>query len=66
MSVDHNIPRAEAPEPDKAIANLELMPLRMNERKNDQMGDRQRALARRLNQAWLLSAEGLKAVEGKR
>lgn len=65
LSVDHIIPRAVVPELDKVMANLELMPLRMNERKNDAVGERQRALARRLNQAGLLSNAGLKAVEGR-
>jgi hypothetical protein len=42
LSVDHIVPRAVVPELDKVIANLELMPLRMNESKNDKIGDRQR------------------------
>ena len=32
--MDHIIPRAVVPELDHVIANLELMPLRLNERKN--------------------------------
>ena len=35
------------------IANLELMPLRMNIGKRDAMGERQRALAERLRRAGL-------------
>ena len=31
LSVDHIIPRAVVPELDNVIANLELMPLKMNE-----------------------------------
>ena len=38
LSVDHIIPRAVVPELDNVIANLELMPLRMNERKNSCIG----------------------------
>ena len=44
------------------IANLELMPVRMNERKNAKIGQRQRSLARKLNGAGLLSDAGFKAV----
>lgn len=63
LSVDHIIPRSIAPELDKVIANLELMPLRLNIGKRDKVGDRQRALARQLHAAALLSAAGLRAVE---
>src|SRR5437667_3855775 len=61
-SVDHIIPLKVAPELDHVIANLELMPLRLNERKNSKIGQRQRSLARKLNEAGLLSDAGLKAV----
>jgi hypothetical protein len=63
LSVDHIIPRAVAPELDNVIANLELMPLKLNEGKNDKIGARQLDLARKLRKAGLLSPEGLKAVE---
>jgi hypothetical protein len=63
LSVDHIIPRAVVPELDNVIANLELMPLRMNESKNDRVGARQTDLARKFNKAGLLSDDGLKAVE---
>jgi hypothetical protein len=63
LSVDHIIPRAVVPELDNVIANLELMPLRMNESKNDRVGARQVDLARKFNKAGLLSDKGLKAVE---
>jgi hypothetical protein len=59
LSVDHIIPRAVVPELDNEIANLELMPLRMNAK----IGARQVDLARKLHKAGLLSPEGLKAVE---
>ena len=62
LSVDHIIPRAVVPELDNVIANLEFMPLRMNESKNDKLGARQTDLARKFNKAGLLSDEGLKAV----
>jgi hypothetical protein len=63
LSVDHIIPRAVCPELDSVIANLESMPLRMNESRNDKVGARQTDLARKSNEAGLLSDEGLKAVE---
>jgi hypothetical protein len=63
LSVDHIIPRAVVPELDNVIANLELMPLRMNEGKNARIGARQVDLARKLHKAGLLSSEGLKTVE---
>jgi hypothetical protein len=62
LSVDHIIPRAVVPELDNVIANLELMPLRVNERKNDKIGERQRDLAKKLHKAGLLSTKGRQAV----
>lgn len=44
LSVDHIIPRAAVPQLDNVIANLEFMPLRVNESKNDSFGERQRQL----------------------
>lgn len=60
--MDHIIPRAVVPELDHVIANLELMPLRLNERKNSHMGQRQQDLAQRLFEAGLLSKEGRNVV----
>ena len=62
LSVDHIIPWRVAPELGNVIANLELMPLRMNEGKNDRIGARQRSLAKKLYKAGLLSKGGLRAV----
>jgi hypothetical protein len=59
LSVDHIIPRAVAPELDNVIANLELMPLSVNQKKNDKVGDRQVSLAKALHAAGLLSDDGL-------
>jgi len=64
-SVDHIIPRAVAPELDTVIANLEVMPLRMNESKNAKIGARQVDLARKFRAAGLLSAAGLVVVLGR-
>jgi hypothetical protein len=60
--VDHIIPRAVVPELDNVIANLQLMPLRMNEKKNAHIGDRQRDMAEKLYRAGLLSRKGLETV----
>lgn len=62
LSVDHIIPRTVVPELDNVIANLELMPLRINESKNARIGDRQREMAKKFFQAGLLSRRGLEAV----
>lgn len=62
LSVDHIIPRAVAPELDNVIANLELMPLGVNKRKNDSVGDRQISLAKAFHRAGLLSDSGLRKV----
>ena len=62
LSVDHIIPRSVAPELDNVIANLELMPLSVNQRKGTKVGDRQTSLARKLHAAGLLSAEELNRV----
>ena len=45
--MDHIIPRAVVPELDNLIANLELMPMWMNERKSDRAGTRQVDMARK-------------------
>ena len=63
LSVDHIIPRAVCPDLDNVIANLELMPLRMNESKHDKIGDRQLDLAKKLHAAGLLSAEGKQKID---
>src|ERR1035438_5526642 len=63
LSVDHIVPRAVCPELDNVIANLELMPLRMNESKNDKIGARQLDLAKKLHSAGLLSAEGKQKID---
>ena len=63
LSVDHVIPRSVAPELDNVIANLELMPQRMNASKGDRIGDRQLSHARALHKAGLLSPEGMRAVQ---
>jgi hypothetical protein len=67
LSVDHIIPRAIAPELDNVIANLELMPLTVNQKKNDKIGDRQVSMAKAFHAAGLLTDAGCKRVmEAKR
>jgi 5-methylcytosine-specific restriction endonuclease McrA len=53
--VDHIIPRSVVPELDNVIANLELLPQRVNSAKKDRMGARQRSLLEELRRAGLLS-----------
>lgn len=57
LSVDHIIPRAVCVELDNVIANLELMPQRLNSSKGATVGDRQIALAQTLQRSGLLSVE---------
>jgi hypothetical protein len=63
LSVDHIIPRAVCPELDNVIANLELMPMRMNSAKRDRVGDRQLSLARDFHRAGLLALAGMNKVQ---
>ena len=57
-TVDHIIPRSVCPELDNRLYNLEFMPDTLNKRKSDKIGDRQRQLARKWNEAGLLSKSG--------
>ena len=50
------------PELDNVIANLEFMPLKMNQSKNDHFGERQISLAMELRDAGLLGDTGLQRV----
>lgn len=54
LSVDHIIPRSVAPQLDNTIANLELMPLKLNQAKGNKIGERQISLAKKLHAAGLL------------
>ena len=62
LSVDHIIPVAISHELRSTIANLELMPQRMNSAKGAKTGQRQRDLAQKLYGAGLLSERGYHAV----
>lgn len=54
-----SMPRAIAPELDNLTANLEFMPLSVNQKKNDTIGE-QRVLAKAFHDAGLLSDAGFK------
>jgi hypothetical protein len=45
------------------IANLELMPLRMNSAKRDHLGDHQLSLAKKFRAAGLLTPDGLQRIQ---
>ena len=62
LSVDHIVPVAVAPELDNLIANLELMPRRMNSSKGAKLGARQYDYAKRFRAAGQLSAQRLAAI----
>jgi hypothetical protein len=62
LSVDHVIPRSVCLELDTTLANLELMPLRMNRAKSASVGERQVDMAKKFHAAGLLSQSGLDAV----
>ena len=62
LSVDHIIPRAVCAELDTILANLELMPMRMNSSKSDSISERQVDMAKKFHAAGLLSEAGLDAV----
>jgi hypothetical protein len=62
LSVDHIIPRSVVPELDNVIANLELLPVKLNEAKNAKIGARQLDLACKLHKAGLLSSEALNSL----
>jgi hypothetical protein len=60
---DYIIPRAVVPALDNVIANLELMPLKLNEKKTYKVGERQVSHAEKLHAVGLLSREGLEKVK---
>lgn len=66
LSVDHIVPKAIVPELDNVIANLELMPLGLNEGKSDRIGSRQISVAKSFHDAGLLSDAGWLRVAGAR
>ena len=65
LSVDHIVPYAVVPELDNVIANLELMPFKLNREKNSKMGTRQRDMVKRFCAAGLLTRKRLEEILGK-
>jgi len=61
-TADHYIPRSVCPELDNQIFNLRLLPSSQNASKGDKVDKKQMNYAKELNEAGLLSAEGLEAV----
>lgn len=59
MSVDHVLPRAKVPELDNVLANLELMPKRMNSSKNAKLGEREKIMAIRFVSAGIVKPESV-------
>lgn len=60
--VDHIVPVSLAPEIGNELANLELLPEVLNQRKSDRVGERQLLHAEALYRAGLLSEESLKRI----
>jgi len=61
-TADHYIPRSVCLELDNQIFNLRLLPSSQNASKGDKVDKKQMNYAKELNEAGLLSAEGLEAV----
>lgn len=61
--VDYIVPRALAPELDHELANLELLPERLNRQKSARVGKRQLDHARRFEAAGLLRAGTVERVQ---
>lgn len=64
LTVDHIVPFAVAPELDLVIANLELMPRRLNSSKGAKLGARQFDYARRFHSVGLISDYRLDQITG--
>ena len=60
--VDHIVPVSLAPEIGNELANLELLPERLNQQKSDRVGERELGHAEALHRAGLLSNESLARV----
>jgi hypothetical protein len=65
VAIDHIVPFSMAKEVGNELANLEMLPERLNLRKSNRVGERQLAHARRLHEAGLLSAQSLVRVEAQ-
>lgn len=65
VEIDHIVPISLAPELGNELANLEMLPARLNRSKSDWVGPRQLAHAHALAKAGLLTAESLARVQAK-
>lgn len=54
LSIDHIVPRALYPQLDNVLANLEMMPMKLNRQKSDSFGQRQEFELRRFQEAGLV------------
>ncbi|MGH8048245.1 MAG: hypothetical protein ACREKL_13465 [Chthoniobacterales bacterium] len=60
LSVDHIVPVSKCPQLDNVLANLELMPLKLNIRKSASIGQRQRDLLIKFESAGLLRRDPMR------
>lgn len=62
VEIDHIVPVSLAPEAGNELANLEMLPEKLNQQKSNRVTERQREFARRLAAAGLLSETSLQRV----
>lgn len=62
VEIDHIVPVSLAPEAGNELANLEMLPEKLNRQKSNRVTERQREFARRLAAAGLLSEASLQRV----
>jgi hypothetical protein len=65
LSVDHIVPVSKCPRLDNVLANLELMPLKLNMRKSARFGQRQWDLLEKFTSAGLLRRDPLQQAQYK-
>jgi hypothetical protein len=65
MTVGQIVPLAAAPELGNVIANLEFLPSKVYSAKGDNIGEKQRDLARKFQAAGLLTAARLNEILGR-
>ncbi len=59
VEIDHIVPVSLVPELDKELANLEMLPEKLNQRKSNRVEDRQLAVAAEFAKAGLITQESL-------
>lgn len=65
VEIDHIVPISLAPEVGNDLANLEMLPEKLNRRKSNRVESRQLAHARKLLDAGLLTADSFARVQAK-